>query len=414
MGRGPRAGRFVNYLVACRKSTKGHLMRVLISALVLGLSMTTAHANCGGNFNTFVKGLKSEAAQRGHSTKSANAFFANVRQDPKVIKADRSQGVFQKNFIDFSRNLISQGRINKGRQMAGKYKSVFSRAQQQYGVPPGVLLAFWAFETDYGSFQGNFNTLNALVTLAHDCRRPQLFRPQIFSALTLYERGNFSPTKTTGAWAGEIGMVQMLPADIIQNGVDGDGDGRVSLKTSPADALLSGAKMLQHLGWRANEPWLQEIAVPSNLDWSKTGVDKTLTVEQWAKLGVKPRSGSLGNLKLPASVILPMGRNGPAFLAYPNFRVYFEWNQSYTYVTTAAYFGTRLMGAPVYTAGNPDKGLSGNQMKQLQQKLAKRGYNVGKIDGILGAGTRAAVQAEQTRLGLPADAWPTAQLLGKL
>jgi len=389
-------------------------VKCILSSLILSANITVAQANCGGSFPGFVKGLKSEAAQMGFGMQSINTFFANARQDPKVLKADRSQGVFQKDFVTFSRNLISNNRINKGRQMATKYKSTFARAEQTYGVPAGVLLAFWAFETDYGSFQGNFNTLNALVTLAHDCRRPELFRPQIFSALKLFEQGSFSPTKTTGAWAGEIGMVQMLPADILENGVDGDGDGRVSLKTSPADALMSGAKMLNHLGWRKGEPWLQEVTVPSNLDWSQTGIDKTLSVSQWAKLGVKPRWGKLANGKLPASIILPMGRNGPAFITYPNFRVYFEWNQSFTYVTTAAYFGTRLMGAPVYTVGKPDKGLSGNQMKQLQQKLARRGYNVGKIDGILGAGTRAAVQAEQKRLGLPADAWPTANLLNKL
>ena len=112
-----------------------------------------------------------------------------------------------------------------------------------------MLLAFWAFETDYGAIQGDFNTANALATLAHDCRRPELFRPQLFAALELFERGEFDPATTTGAWAGEIGMVQMLPRDIIENGVDGDGDGEVSLKTSAPDALLSGAKMLQSLGW---------------------------------------------------------------------------------------------------------------------------------------------------------------------
>ncbi|WP_420861477.1 lytic murein transglycosylase [Algirhabdus cladophorae] len=392
----------------------GRILSVVSLSLGLALGASAAMGQCGGSFGSFVAGLKAEAITRGHSPKATNSFFANVRQDPKVLKADRSQGVFQKDFVAFSRSLISQNRIQKGRQMASKYQNTFARAEQAYGVPAGVLLAFWAFETDYGAFQGNFNTLNALVTLSHDCRRPELFRPQVFAALTLFERGNFSPTKTTGAWAGEIGMVQMLPADIIENGVDGDGDGRVSLKTSPTDALMSGAKMLQHLGWRKGEPWLQEVAVPSGLDWSKTGIDKTLSVGQWAQLGVKPRWGKLANSKLPASIILPMGRKGPAFIAYPNFRVYFEWNQSFTYVTTAAYFGTRLMGAPVYTVGTPDKGLNGAQMKQLQQKLARRGHDVGKIDGILGAGTRAAVQKEQSRLGLPADAWPTPALLNKL
>ncbi|WP_422049141.1 lytic murein transglycosylase [Shimia sp.] len=390
-------------------------MRLLPALAAAFLSITTAStaiAQCGGSFNSFVNGLKQEARAKGYDKSTVNAFFANVRQDPATIKADRSQGVFQRPFLDFSQRLISQNRINVGRKKAQQYASTFDRIERQYGVSRGVLLAFWAFETDYGAFQGDFNTLNSLVTLSHDCRRPELFRPQVFAALELYKRGNFSPTKTTGAWAGEIGMVQMLPADIIENGVDGDGDGKVRLKTSPQDALMSGGKMLSHLGWRAGEPWLQEVTVPANLDWSKTGLDTTLPAKQWAKMGVKPREGQLANL--PASLLLPQGRKGPAFLAYPNFNVYFEWNQSFVYVTTAAYFATRLEGATRYDAGNADPGLSGAQMKQLQSKLKARGHDVGKVDGILGKLTRRAVQAEQQRLGLPADAWPTQQLLNAL
>ncbi|MCH2068075.1 MAG: lytic murein transglycosylase [Shimia sp.] len=388
------------------------LLPALTAAFLTVSTATTAAAQCGGSFNSFVNGLKKEALSKGYSKGTVDKFFASARQDPKTIKADRSQGVFQMPFLDFSQRLISQNRIDVGRKKAKQYASTFDRIERQYGVSRGVLLAFWAFETDYGAFQGDFNTLNSLVTLAHDCRRPELFRPQVFAALELYKRGNFSPTKTTGAWAGEIGMVQMLPADIIENGVDGDGDGKVSLKTSPQDALMSGGKMLSHLGWRKNEPWLQEVVVPSNLDWSKSGLDTTLLANQWAKMGVKPREGKLANL--PASLLLPQGRKGPAFLAYPNYSVYFEWNKSFVYVTTAAYFANRLEGKARYNAGNPDTGLSGNQMKQLQKKLKARGHDVGKVDGILGKLTRRAVQAEQVRLGLPADAWPTPQLLNAL
>ena len=389
-------------------------MRLLPLVTALALSATTAMANvpCGESWNGFVNDLKKQAIAKGHSRTSVDRFFASVRQDPKTIKADRSQGVFQMPFLDFSQRLISQNRINVGRQKAKQYAGTFDRIERQYGVSRGVLLAFWAFETDYGAFQGNFNTLNSLVTLAHDCRRPALFRPQIFAALELYERGNFDPARTTGAWAGEIGMVQMLPADIIENGVDGDGDGKVSLKTSPQDALMSGGKMLSHLGWRKNEPWLQEVTVPADLDWSKSGLDHQMNARDWARLGVKPRQGNLANL--PASLLLPQGRKGPAFLAYPNYRVYFEWNKSFVYVTTAAYFATRLEGGQRYAAGNPDPALSGSQMKALQRKLKALGHDVGKVDGILGKLTRRAVQAEQIRLGLPADAWPTADLLNRL
>ncbi len=391
-------------------------MRVILSAAAIALALSTpatAMVKCGGSFSSFVKAMKKEAVLKGHSKGTVDAFFASVKQDGATLKADRGQGIFQKSFIDFSRQLISQNRMNVGKSKLSKHSKTFARMERDYGVSRGVLTAFWAFETDYGAFQGNFNTLNSLVTLSHDCRRPELFQPQVFSALELFERGDFNPKTSTGAWAGEIGMVQMLPGDIIEAGVDGDGNGTVDLRTSPADALLSGANMLRQLGWRAGEPWVQEVTVPNDLDWSKTGLGTQMKASQWAKLGVKPRWGKLAQ-NLPASIILPQGRKGPAFLTYPNFNVYFEWNQSFTYVMTAAYFATRLEGAPVYNAGKPDPALSGTQMKLLQKKLAARGHDVGKIDGILGAKTREAVQKEQGRLGLPADAWPTAGLVSKL
>jgi lytic murein transglycosylase len=393
-------------------------MRIILSAAALIIAAGTASANvsvkCGGSFSNFTAKMIDAAVAKGHDRATAQRFFASVRHDPATIKADRAQGIFTKTFTEFSRQLISQNRMDHGRRNLQKHDAIFDRMERQYGVSRGVLTAFWAFETDFGGYQGNFNTLNSLMTLSHDCRRPELFQPQVFAALELYERGNFDPATSLGAWAGEIGMVQMLPGDIIEAGVDGDGDGKVDLRRSPADALLSGANMLKRLGWRAGEPWLQEVVVPDNLDWSKTGLDTTMSVSQWAKLGVKPRTGSLGAGNLQASILLPQGRKGPAFIAYPNYRVYFEWNQSFVYVTTAAYFATRLEGAPVFDARNPEPGLSGAQMKQLQQKLQARGHDVGKIDGILGARTRAAVQKEQARLGLPADAWPTAALLNAL
>lgn len=388
-------------------------MRILLSLAFIALAPQAVLAECGGNFGGFVQGLSAEAAQRGYDAGLIADFFGGVKQDQKVLKADRAQGVFKKNFIEFSQSVISKGRIQNGAANAKKYSSVLKRAQADYGVSPGVLLAFWALETDYGAVQGDFNTLNALVTLAHDCRRPELFRPQIFSALELHKRGDFDPRRTTGAWAGEIGQVQMLPDDILRNGVDGDGDDHITLKTSSADALMTGAKMLHELGWRRNEPWLQEITVPADLDWSQTGLNHERPTGQWAAMGVKGRAAPLPS-GLKGAILLPMGRKGPAFMVYPNFRIYFEWNKSFVYVTTAAYFATRLEGAPAYDPGNPEAGLSDGDMRSLQKKLAARGYDVGAIDGILGEKTREAVQKEQGRLGLPADAWPTRALLGQL
>jgi lytic murein transglycosylase len=402
-------------------------MRKFLSAVILGLSLPAASLGagagaipaplieCGGSFSSFVGRMKDLAVSKGHDRATVDSFFASVQQDQRTLGADRAQGIFNSGFVEFSRKLISQNRIDVGRAKLGQYSNVFDAVERQFGVSRGVLVAFWAFETDFGAFQGDFNTLNSLVTLSHDCRRPGLFQPQVLAAIDLYKNGDFSPANTTGAWAGEIGMVQMLPADIRDSGIDGDGDGHVDLKGSAPDALMSGGNMLRKLGWRAGEPWLQEVVLPQGFDYASTGTHQKMSVNQWAALGVQPRSGGFsGGGSLPASVLVPQGHGGPAFIAYPNFDVYFEWNQSFTYVLTAAYFATRLEGAPVYDAGNAAPPLSGNQMKALQQKLQAMGHDVGAVDGILGANTRLAVQREQARLGLVPDAWPTVELLNRL
>ncbi|AWB49498.1 lytic murein transglycosylase [Gemmobacter aquarius] len=387
-------------------------MRALCFALMTTVASPVLAAECGGDFGQWLSGVKAEAIAAGEDQATVERFFDGAKPDARVIKADRSQGVFRKSFLEFSQNLISGDRLEKGIANASRYGDVFARAEQEYGVSRGILLAFWAFETDFGAVQGDFNTRNALVTLAHDCRRPDLFRPQVLAAVKMHGLGEFD-LDTQGAWAGEIGMVQMLPGDILALGVDGDGDGLVTLKTSVPDAILSGAKLLASHGWRAGEPWLQEVILPDSFDWELTGLDTQLSAEQWAAMGVQVRGGVVAG-GLPASILLPQGRKGPAFLAYPNFSVLFNWNKSFVYVTTAAYFATRLMGAEPYQAGNPDPALPVEAMKALQEKLAARGHDVGKIDGILGASTRIAVQKEQTRLGLPADAWPTMDLLERL
>ncbi len=170
--------------------------------------------------------------------------------DPKVLARDRAQGVFRQTFLEFSQRTVSQGRLDIGRQKMKTMADVFSRAKNEFGVPAGVITAFWAMETDFGTFQGDFNTRNALVTMAHDCRRPELFRPQLIAAIEMVQHGDLNPATNTGAWAGEIGQVQMLPEDIIAYGVDGDGDGHVNVKQSSADAVLTAAKFIQHLASR--------------------------------------------------------------------------------------------------------------------------------------------------------------------
>ncbi|GHD98920.1 lytic transglycosylase [Defluviimonas sp. 20V17] len=396
-----------------RRAAFSLLAAVLLSAGP-ALAEAAAPVPCGGPLPAFLKAFEARAVAQGHDAAAVRAFFRGARIDPKVLAADGAQGVFRKTFLQFSSALISRSRVVGGERNARRYAAIFARAKRDYGVPKGILLAFWAFETDFGAVQGNFNTRDALLTLAHDCRRPQVFQPQLMAAITLYEKGEFNPQTTTGAWAGEIGQVQMLPRDILERGVDGDGDGKVTLKTSVPDALLSAAHTLQMLGWRANQPWMVEVRVPKDLDWARTGLNTRLPARQWAAMGVRARQGQLPGGDLPASILLPQGRKGPAFMVFPNFDVLFHWNKSFVYVTTVAYFADLMEGAPRLDPGHPDPQLDLAQMKALQRKLQARGYDVGKVDGILGRKTRTAVQKEQKRLNLPADAWPTLGLLKRL
>ncbi|MBB5534056.1 lytic murein transglycosylase [Rhizobium giardinii] len=386
----------------------------LLTSSALAQQTTTPAAPCGGDLASFLQGVKAEAIAKGIPAEAVDRALAGAAISEKVLSRDRAQGVFKQSFTDFSQRTVSKGRLDTGAKKMKEYAAVFERAESEFGVPAPVITAFWAMETDFGAVQGDFNTRNALVTLAHDCRRPEMFRPQLIAAIEMVQHGDLDPATTTGAWAGEIGQVQMLPEDIIAQGVDGDGDGHVNLKQSSPDAILTAAKFIKSLGFTAGQPWIQEVSLPENLPWEKTGLQSGMTAGDWFALGVKPRDGNTTFSQLPASVVVPQGRHGVAFMTYPNFNIYLEWNQSFIYTTSAAYFATRLAGAPPYESGNPEQGLSDERMKALQVKLQTMGHDVGKIDGILGSGTRAALQKEQLRLGLPADGWATETVLNAL
>ena len=384
---------------------------IAVSATLLAASPALAQ-QCGGDFSAWKAGVEQEARQAGIGS-AGMAALAGARVDQKVLQRDRAQGVFTQTFIEFAGRMINSYRLTNGAANLKKYASVFERAEREFGVPGPVIAAFWALETDFGAVQGDFNTLNALVTLAHDCRRPELFRPQIVPLLTLIDRGDV-PADGKGAWAGEIGQTQMLPSDILSKGVDGDGDGHVDVRRSAPDAILTTARKIQSRGWRAGEPWMMEVKLPASLPWEQTGRVNRLPLSQWEAWGVTRRDGGPLGAGPDAGLALPMGHKGPAFLVFPNFDVYLEWNQSFVYTLTAANLAMRLAGEPKFDPRNAEEGLAGETMKLLQRKLQALGHDVGEVDGILGAMTREAVRKEQLRLGLPADGWPTPALLANL
>jgi len=388
-----------------------------VAALALLTTAPALAASCQkeANFDAWLQGVKKEALADGVPASAVNAGLSIAKFDQGIVNKDRAQQVFAQTFLDFSSRMVESYRVKQGPAKIAANKAIFGKIQQQFGVPPQVITAFWGLETDFGANMGDGPTLTSLATLAYDCRRPDLFRPQLIDALKIIARGDLAPAQMRGPWAGEMGQFQFLASHYYDYGVDEDGDGKINLIKSTPDALASAANMLKAFGWQAGQPWLQEVRVPQELPWEKADLAIQLPRSEWVKYGVKAAWGKpLPADGVKASLLLPQGRKGPAFLAYQNFQVFLQWNSSLTYSTTAAYYATRMAGAPRVTPGNPDPALSLAEGKRLQTILAKKGYDVGKIDGIYGLKSRAAVKAVQLKLGLPADSYPTQELLAKL
>jgi len=389
---------------------------VLLIAALAGPALGAPRCQNTANFDRWLADFKKDALAQGISPKVLAEAAPDMTFDPAIIRRDQGQAVFNLTFLQFSDKLIAGYRMQNGTEAMHKNAAVFARVEKAYGVPAPVLTAFWGLESDFGRMFGNYRIIRALTTLAYDCRRPDFFRQQLLDALRIVQRGDQTVPDMVGDWAGEFGGMQFTASDYLKNAVDFDGDGRRDLIRSIPDTLASAANFLVSLGWRRGEPWLQEVRVPQNLKWEEADLSIQHPVSQWAAWGVRPVHGNLARPDLPASLLLPMGRHGPAFLAYPNFQAFLGWNSAFVYSTTVAYFATRLAGAPVvdHSAAQTVKPLTTEQMMELQRLLASRGYNVGEPDGKLGNATRAAVKQAQLKVGLPADSWPTSELVSRL
>jgi lytic murein transglycosylase len=398
------------------RRTRVYPAAALLAAGFLGVSAPAFAAQCGNNaagFPAWLKAFEQEASAAGHLP-GAIAALNGVGYEQKVINADRRQGVFAQSFNEFAGRMVADYRMSKGRSLIKKYADTFNRVEREFGVPAPVITAFWGLETDFGANMGDFPTLPSLATLAYDCRRPEMFRAELMAALTLLDRGDLSISEMRGAWAGEIGQTQFVPSFYADFAVDYDGDGKRNLVKSVPDVIASTANLLKHHGWQAGQPWLEEVRVPAEMPWQEADLSIKHPRSAWAGFGVTKADGSpLPADGAQASLLLPMGRLGPAFLAYPNFDVYTQWNQSLVYATTAAYFATRLAGAGPARKGSAEA-PSRAEVQDVQQRLKKLGYDVGGADGVIGAQTRAAVKAVQQQLSLPADSYPDPTFLAAL
>jgi lytic murein transglycosylase len=376
-------------------------------------------ASChnGMSFDRFLADLKARAIAAGVSAGALGEASPYLVYDQGIVNRDRGQRVFGQVFTQFAGRMAAPYRMQQGQARIKTYAAAFARAEKEYGVPPAVIAAFWGLESDFGADIGHLPTLRSLVSLAYDCRRSQMFVDETIAALKIIDRGDLAPSEMVGSWAGELGQTQFLPSRYFSYAVDYDGDGRRDLLSSPADVIGSTANYIANgLKWRRGEPWLQEVHVPQDLPWDQADLTIQLPRSKWVELGVSYADGKpLPNDNLPASLLLPMGRMGPAFLAYANFAAYTEWNNSLIYSTTAGYLATRIAGAaPMHRPSVAVAQLPFNALREMQQLLVRAGFNVGKVDGVMGQQSRSAVKAMQIKYGLPADSWPTAELLARM
>jgi lytic murein transglycosylase len=387
------------------------------------VASTPRGASChnGRSFERFLADLKQQAVAAGVSPRALAEASPYLVYDQGIVNRDRGQRVFGQIFTQFAGRMAAPFRMQQGQAHIKTYASAFARAEKEYGAPPAVIAAFWGLESDFGANMGHLPTLRSLVSLAYDCRRSEMFANETVAALKIIDRGDLEPDEMIGSWAGELGQTQFLPTHYFTYAVDYDGDGRRNLLRSPEDVIGSTANYIANgLKWRRGEPWLQEVRAPSssssNFPWDQADLTIQLPRSKWAQLGVTyPDGKPLPDDELPSSLLLPMGRMGPAFLAYPNFAAYTQWNNSLIYSTTAGYLATRIAGAPpMRRPSGPIAQLPFNEIRELQKLLVRAGFAVGKVDGVLGQQSRSAIKAMQIKYGLPADSWPTAELLARM
>lgn len=364
-------------------------------------------------FSAFVEALRPDAAARGVSRTTFDAAFRGVRApDPAVLARTRKQGEFSRPVWDYLVGAVSPGRIARGRARGAALAATLAAVEARTGVPAPVVLAVWGVESDFGASAGAVPTIRALATLAAAGHRGTLFRDELLAALQILQRGDVAPDRMTGSWAGAMGQVQFLPSTYLAHAADFDGDGRRDIWRDDSDALASIAAYLRDLGWDRTLSWGYEVALPQGFDLARHEGD----LADFAARGVRRTDGKPLPAAGKASLFLPGGLGGPAFLLTPNFEVIRGYNTSDSYALAVGHLADRIAGGPPLAAPWPAGAarLDGAGLRALQAGLAGEGLYGGEADGRAGPRLREAVRRYQIREGLPADGYATPALLAHL
>ena len=342
--------------------------------------------------------------------------FNGMTPDMSVIKADRSQPEFSRPVWEYLDGALSPLRVRNGQRLLEQNAELLSRIEQRYGVDRQALVSVWGMESNFGTFQGNKSVIRSLATLAYEGRRPEFAQSQLLAALKIIQEGDIQPDKMLGSWAGAMGQTQFIPTTYETHAVDFDGDGRRDIWNSSADALASTAHYLQSSGWKQGQPWGFEVSVPAGFDYALADGTVRKSVAEWQKLGVIVPANVSGTQALSATLLLPAGYRGPAFLVLDNFRAILRYNNSSSYALAVGLLSERFNGGGTIKGDWPkdDLPLSRSERVELQTLLNARNHDAGNPDGIIGANTRKAIRNAQQALGWPADGYPNHALLESL
>tara|TARA_B100002049_G_scaffold55129_1_gene38985 strand:- start:1544 stop:2710 length:1167 start_codon:yes stop_codon:yes gene_type:complete len=382
--------------------------------LCLVFLTTSVFAN-SQSFEDFLNQVRKTATEQGVSKATIDKAFFELTPNLDILKSDSAQAEFNQNFWHYVNKRVSQVRLNNGNDTLKQNASLLNKTSQKYGVPAYVLVAFLGLESNYGNYMGNENLVRSLATLAYDPRRSGFFTKEFIALLKLIDK-NIIPLDAKGSWAGAMGAVQFMPTNVIAYGVDANNDGKVDLWNDKEDIYASAANFLNKLGWEKGEKWGREASIPKNFDYRLTGLETKRTVNEWAALGVLRGNGSrLPKSNFKASLIVPMGHRGPAFLVYRNFDTILGWNRSILYALSVAYLSDRLNGNGKLTAKSIDEPLlSKEDVFQIQNTLNLLGYDTGTPDGMTGPKTRRATRMFQSDIGLVADGYVGYELFQQL
>jgi membrane-bound lytic murein transglycosylase B len=405
-------------------------LRVVSMALALQLAaapaMAASHAKpkaaaptkaaVSGAFQQYIEGLWPQAQARGISRQTFDLAFKGVTYDARVVAHTNAQAEFVKPIWQYLASAVTARRIEQGEGVAREYDSWLAKAHAQFGVESSVVVGIWGLETDFGGFAGSDNVIRALASLAYAHYRGDYFKDELLSALQILEEGDIAPAKMKGSWAGAMGQTQFMPSSFEEFAVDFDGDGRRDIWTSAPDAIGSTANYLAKHGWVAGQPWGFEVILPEGFDLKDADSSHYSSFGSFAERGVRRADGKPMPSSGEAELLITAGLNGPIFLVTPNFKAIKTYNNSTAYALGVALLGDRAMGGGPLHGAWPvrERQLSATQIRDMQTRLKKMGYDIGDIDGKIGESGRAALRAYQEKLGQTPDGYPTLALLQKL